>query len=124
MCPQISAIPLILWTYLLYTCSWNLYLWYEGMVFMMQAVKYMSLVFRGVVEEYNNTGVRPSVFMDAAGDLQVYICDPIIDDPGVMESINENELEVNGGQFVGFLESSFNAHYNKVRPETELLPTM
>ena len=91
------------------------------MVFMMQAVKYMSLVFRGVVEEYNNTGVRPSVFMDAAGDLQVYICDPIIDDPEVMESINENELEVNGGQFVGFLESSFNATYNKLRSETELL---
>ncbi|MCD4820659.1 MAG: hypothetical protein K8R11_00960 [Methanococcoides sp.] len=87
---------------------------------MMQAVKYMSLVFRGVVEEYNNTGVRPSVFMDAAGDLQVYICDPIIDDPEVPEGISENELEINGGQFVGSLDNPFNTNYNRIRPEMNM----
>ncbi|WP_135610906.1 hypothetical protein [Methanococcoides sp. AM1] len=90
----------------------------------MQAVKYMSLVFRGAVEEYNNTGVRPSVFMDGSGDLQIYLCDPILDDPETVEPIPDMELEVNGGQFAGSIGNGFNAAYNKVRPEvgSEQLP--
>lgn len=60
----------------------------------------MSLVFRGLVEEYNNTGVRPSVFMDAGGNLQVYLCDPIIDEMHEDYGIDvEREYDVNGGQF-------------------------
>ncbi|WP_445474082.1 hypothetical protein ACT9XH_06715 [Methanococcoides methylutens] len=82
----------------------------------MQAIKYMSLVFRGAIEEYDNAGVRPSVFLDAAGDLQIYICDPILDDPEAENTIPEMELEVNGGQFAGFC-NSFNVPYNRVRSE-------
>ncbi len=80
----------------------------------MQPIKYMSMVFRGVVEEYENNGVRPSVFMDSAGDLQIYLCDAIVDDPeeNVEEEMN---FEANGGQFPGFMELSFNVHYNKIR---------
>lgn len=85
----------------------------------MQAVKYMSLVFRGAIEEYDNTGVRPSVFMDGAGDLQIYLCDPILDDPEADESIPDMELEVNGGQFAGSIGNNFNLAYNKVRSEVE-----
>lgn len=60
----------------------------------------MSLVFRGLVEEYNNTGVRPSVFMDGGGSLQVYLCDPIIDEMDEEYGIDvESEYDVNGGQF-------------------------
>jgi hypothetical protein len=60
----------------------------------------MSLVFRGLVEEYNNTGVRPSVFMDGSGSLQVYLCDPIIDEMEGEYGIDvESEYDVNGGQF-------------------------
>lgn len=90
----------------------------------MQAVKYMSLVFRGSVEEYDNTGVRPSVFLDAAGDLQIYICDPILDDPESENTIPEMELEVNGGQFIVSPDNSFNVIYNRMRSEvvSEQLP--
>ncbi|WP_244603360.1 hypothetical protein [Methanococcoides sp. NM1] len=90
----------------------------------MQAAKYMSLVFRGAVEEYDSTGVRPSVFLDAAGDLQIYLCDPILDEPEVEGAIPEMELEANGGQFVGSLGNSFNVPYNRVRSEgvSEQLP--
>jgi hypothetical protein len=60
----------------------------------------MSLVLRGLVEEYSNTGVRPSVFMDAGGSLQVYLCDPIIDELEEDYGIDvEREYDVNGGQF-------------------------
>jgi hypothetical protein len=60
----------------------------------------MSLVFRGIVEEYNNAGVRPSVFMDGAGSLQVYLCDSIIDEIEEDYGIDmQNDYDVNGGQF-------------------------
>ena len=60
----------------------------------------MSLVFRGIVEEYNNAGVRPSVFMDGAGSLQVYLCDPIIDEMDEEYGIDmQSDYDVNGGQF-------------------------
>ncbi len=66
----------------------------------MESMRYMSLVFRGLVEEYNNTGVRPSVFMDASGSLQVYLCDSIIDEMEEDYGIDvESEYDVNGGQF-------------------------
>jgi hypothetical protein len=83
----------------------------------MQAVKYMSMVFRGTVEEYDNTGVRASVFLDAAGDLQVYICDPILDDPETEDIIPEMELEVNGGQFHDHPGNNFKFSYNRFRSE-------
>ncbi len=60
---------------------------------------YMSLVFRGAVEEYEKAGVHPSVFMDGSGDLQIYLCDPVIDDPEFEEDVSINNCEVNGGQF-------------------------
>lgn len=60
---------------------------------------YMSLVFRGAVEDYEKTGVHPSVFMDGSGDLQIYLCDPIVDDPELEEDVTINNCEVNGGQF-------------------------
>lgn len=66
----------------------------------MESMRYMSLVFRGLVEEYNNTGVRPSVFMDAGGNLQVYLCDSIIDEMEGDYGIDiQSEYDVNGGQF-------------------------
>ncbi len=66
----------------------------------MESMRYMSLVFRGLVEEYNNTGVRPSIFMDGEGSLQVYLCDPIIDEMEEEYGIDiESEYDVNGGQF-------------------------
>ncbi|MEL4305807.1 MULTISPECIES: hypothetical protein [Methanococcoides] len=83
----------------------------------MQAVKYMSLVFRGAVEEYDNTGVRPSVFLDAAGDLQIYLCDPILDDAEAEGNVPEMELEVNGGQFSDYPGNNFNVSYNRMRSE-------
>ncbi|WP_440952739.1 hypothetical protein [Methanococcoides sp. FTZ1] len=90
----------------------------------MQSVKYMSLVFRGAVEEYDHTGVRPSVFLDAAGDLQIYLCDPILDDPESKENIPEMDFEVNGGQFSDNPGNRFNFSYNRVRAEvgSEQLP--
>ena len=66
----------------------------------MESMRYMSLVFRGLVEEYNNTGVRPSIFMDESGSLQVYLCDPIIDEMDNDYGVDlEQEYDVNGGQF-------------------------
>ncbi|WP_406671054.1 hypothetical protein V7O67_04655 [Methanolobus sp. ZRKC4] len=66
----------------------------------MESMRYMSLVFRGLVEEYSNSGVRPSVFMDARGDLQVYLCDSINDEMEEDFGIDtESEYDVNGGQF-------------------------
>lgn len=66
----------------------------------MESMRYMSLVFRGVVEEYNNTGVRPSIFMDGEGSLQVYLCDPIIDEMEEDYGIDvQSEYDLNGGQF-------------------------
>ncbi|WP_340819107.1 hypothetical protein [Methanolobus sp. WCC4] len=66
----------------------------------MESMRYMSLVFRGLVEEYNNAGVRPSVFMDAEGSLQVYLCDSIVDEMEEEYGIDiQSEYDVNGGQF-------------------------
>lgn len=66
----------------------------------MESMRYMSLVFRGLVEEYTNSGVRPSVFMDGSGNLQVYLCDSIIEEKNEEYGIGvENDYEVNGGQF-------------------------
>ncbi|MBP1908170.1 hypothetical protein [Methanolobus bombayensis] len=76
----------------------------------MESMRYMSLVFRGLVEEYNNTGVRPSIFMDGSGSLQVYLCDPIIEELDEEYGINiEQEYDVNGGQFS-------DTNFNRVMP--------
>jgi len=64
-------------------------------------VRYMSLVFRGTVEDYQNSGIHPSVFMDSSGDLQIYLCDPISNE--IEEDQDSNIIEhyeMNGGQFV------------------------
>ncbi len=66
---------------------------------LMESMRYMSLIFRGLVEEYNNSGARPSVFMDAGGSLQVYLCDPIIEDNKDYGIDIESDYDVNGGQF-------------------------
>lgn len=58
----------------------------------------MSLVFRGLVEEYNNPGVRPSVFMDADGRLQVFLCDAIVEEK-YDSGIDIDDYEINGAQF-------------------------
>ena len=61
----------------------------------------MSLVFRGIVEEYDNAGVRPSVFMDGNGSLHIYLCDCIIpDEEEYFGSEVDFSYQVNGGQFV------------------------
>ena len=66
----------------------------------------MSLVFRGLVEEYSNSGARPSVFMDAGGSLQVYLCDPIVEENREEYGIDvEGEYDVNGGQFTDMYEA-------------------
>ena len=67
----------------------------------MEAKRYMSLVFRGIVEEYDNAGVRPSVFMDGNGSLHVYLGDSIIpDEEENYGSETDFSYQVNGGQFV------------------------
>jgi len=67
----------------------------------MEAKRYMSLVFRGLVEEYDNSGARPSVFMDGEGSLHIYLCDCIIPDEGEnYGSEVDFSYQVNGGQFV------------------------
>jgi len=67
----------------------------------MEAKRYMSLVFRGIVEEYDNAGVRPSVFMDGNGSLHVYLGDSIIpDEEENCGSETDFSYQVNGGQFV------------------------
>ncbi|WP_406659852.1 hypothetical protein V7O66_08345 [Methanolobus sp. ZRKC3] len=66
----------------------------------MESMRYMSLVFRGVVEEYTNSGARPSVFMDGSGSLQVYLCDSIIEEKNEEYGNDvESDYDVNGGQF-------------------------
>ncbi|MCD4703408.1 MAG: hypothetical protein K8R64_03815 [Methanosarcinaceae archaeon] len=65
----------------------------------MKDMRYMSLVFRGAVEDYERIGVRPSVFMDSGGDLNIYLCDPVIDDPEAENHTEVPDYEANGGQF-------------------------
>jgi hypothetical protein len=60
---------------------------------------YMSLVFRGAVEDYEKTGVHPSVFMDGNKQLQIYLCDPVADERGSEEEISINNCGINGAQF-------------------------
>ena len=60
----------------------------------------MSMIFRSTVEDYENAGIVPSVFMDTHGGLQIYLCDPIIDE-NQEDAIREIEAyEKNGGQFI------------------------
>lgn len=59
----------------------------------------MSLVFRGAVEDYEKTGIHPSVFMDGSGQLQIYLSDPVVDDPEFEEEMSIDYCEINGAQF-------------------------
>ena len=63
-------------------------------------VRYMSMIFRGTVEDYENAGVTPSVFMDSGGNLQIYLCDSIIDEIEEDTNVVIEAYEANGGQFV------------------------
>ena len=63
-------------------------------------VRYMSMIFRGTVEDYENAGIVPSVFMDTSGGLQIYLCDPIVDDIQEDTTIEIEAYEKNGGQFI------------------------
>ena len=63
-------------------------------------VRYMSMIFRGTVEDYENTGIVPSVFMDNSGSLQIYLCDPIMDEIQEDTTIAIEAFETNGGQFI------------------------
>ncbi|MDO9517529.1 MAG: hypothetical protein Q7J10_05690 [Methanosarcinaceae archaeon] len=66
----------------------------------MNMVRYMSMIFRGTVEDYNNAGIKPSVFMDSNGSLQIYLCDSVVDQIEDDKSIVIEGYETNGGQFV------------------------
>lgn len=66
----------------------------------MNMVRYMSMIFRGTVEDYENSGIIPSVFMDNNGSLQIYLCDPIIDEIQEDTTVAIEGYETNGGQFV------------------------
>ena len=53
------------------------------------------------MEEYDNSGARPSVFMDGEGSLHIYLCDCIIpDEEENYGSEVDFSYQVNGGQFV------------------------
>ena len=65
----------------------------------MNMVRYMSMIFRGTVEDYENAGIVPSVFMDNSGSIQIYLCDPIIDEIQDDTTIVIEAYETNGGQF-------------------------
>jgi len=69
-------------------------------VIIMNMVRYMSMIFRGTVEDYENAGIVPSVFMDNSGGLKIYLCDPIIDDIQEDTTIVIEAYEKNGGQFI------------------------
>ena len=58
------------------------------------------MIFRGTVEDYENTGIVPSVFMDNSGSLQIYLCDPIMDEIQEDTTIEIEAFETNGGQFI------------------------
>ena len=58
------------------------------------------MIFRGTVEDYENTGIVPSVFMDNSGSLQIYLCDPIMDEIQEDTTIAIEAFETNGGQFI------------------------
>ena len=66
----------------------------------MNMVRYMSMIFRGTIEDYENAGIVPSVFMDSSGSLQIYLCDPTIDDIQEDTNMEISAFETNGGQFV------------------------
>ena len=60
----------------------------------------MSMIFRGTVEDYENAGIKPSVFMDSSGSLQIYLCDSVMDEIEEDTSVVIEAYEANGAQFV------------------------
>ena len=93
----------------------------------MQKISYMSLVFRGMIEEYDKAGVHPSVFMGQEGGLNIYLGDPVIDDPKNDEDIFASGLESNGGQFTMFMDTNCvdpNVHYNRSRTQMIASPDL
>ena len=69
----------------------------------------MSMIFRGTVEDYDNAGITPSVFMDSSGILQIYLCDSVTDEIEVDQNTTIEGYEINGGQFV----ETFDVHSKK-----------
>ena len=70
----------------------------------MNMVRYMSMIFRGTIEDYENAGITPSVFMDSSGTLQIYLCDSVTDEIEEDTQIVIEGYESNGGQFVGTID--------------------
>ena len=81
-------------------------------------VRYMSMIFRGTVEDYENAGIIPSVFMDNSGILKIYLCDPIIDEMPEDTTIAIEAYETNGGQFVETID--VNPENKHVKPRSDI----
>lgn len=65
------------------------------------------MVFRGAVEDYENSGITPSVFMDSSGNLQIYLCDSVIDDFEENTNLAIGDYENNGGQFIETIDVNY-----------------
>ena len=83
----------------------------------MNMVRYMSMIFRGTVEDYENAGIIPSVFMDASGSLQIYLCDPTTDEIQEDTKIEIKAFETNGGQFVETI--NVDSEHKRVKHQSE-----
>jgi hypothetical protein len=77
---------------------------------LMQTINYMSMVFRGAVEDYEKTGVHPSVFLDSNGELQIYLCDPVAAEEEFETTYGMGNYEANGAQFVSDISENENIH--------------
>ena len=84
----------------------------------MNMVRYMSMIFRGTVEDYENAGIVPSVFMDDHGTLKIYLCDPIIDEIQEDATIEIEAYETNGGQFIETID--VDSENKRVKPQSEI----
>ncbi|MBW6469777.1 MAG: hypothetical protein K0A90_00975 [Methanosarcinaceae archaeon] len=73
----------------------------------MNVVRYMSMIFRGTVEDYENAGIKPSVFMDSSGSLKIYLCDSVVDQIEEDKSIVIKGYESNGAQFIETFDVNF-----------------
>jgi len=68
------------------------------------------MIFRGTVEDYENAGITPSVFMDSSGTLQIYLCDSVMDEIEEDTQIVIEGYESNGAQFVGTIDVDSKTH--------------
>lgn len=74
------------------------------------------MIFRGTVEDYESAGILPSVFMDSNGNLQIYLCDSIVDE-GNNETVEIEAFEMNGGQFVETIDVKSEGNKISSKPE-------